>query len=156
MRGDLSGWGGSDDRVVHGRLGVRSPDRQSEYSMRQRGPLSRIVKRALPDFGHRHLLVDRPTECAHVVAGHMGGPRGLAAARRMLMSPRARVVLDLRAEIDVAPDVIPVGGDEHPRGLVHGLAQIFAACGTASFLQSCGGCSVPAVRSVFSGGGRMC
>jgi len=93
-----------------------------EISMRNPGLLEDF-RRALPDFSAKDNTGSPYCVCRYVVDEHLGGPEGLAAARRMLRERGLRLILDFVPN-HVAPDhpwVI-----DHPEYFVQGNADDLA------------------------------
>jgi len=80
-----------------------------EISMRSRGLLEDF-RRALPDFSAEDNVGSPYCVRRYVVDGHLGGPEGLAAARRALRERGLRLILDFVPN-HVAPDHPWVGQD---------------------------------------------
>ena len=78
-------------------------------------------KRALPDFRQQDNVGSPYCVRRYVVDGQLGGPEGLAAARRELAKRNIRLILDLVPN-HVAPD--------HPGHLVQSLTTSFKAIST--------------------------
>ena len=88
-------------------------------------------RRALPDFGPEDNVGSPYCVRRYVVDGHLGGPEGLATARRALAGRGLRLVLDFVPN-HVAPDHPWVG--EHPEYFVQGTADD-AGRDPASFVE---------------------
>jgi hypothetical protein len=104
-----------------------------EISMRDPGLLGDF-RRALPDFAPEDDVGSPYCVRLYVVDGHLGGPRGLAAARRMLAERGLRLILDFVPN-HVAPDHPWVR--EHPEHFVQGTADD-ARSDPASFVELAG------------------
>ena len=90
-----------------------------EISMRNAGLLADF-KRALPDFSAQDNVGSPYCVRRYVVDAHLGGPNGLAAARRRLRERGLRLILDFVPN-HVAPDHPWVGA--HPDYFVRGTAD---------------------------------
>jgi len=90
-----------------------------EISMRNPGLLDDF-RRALPDFQPEDNVGSPYCVRRYVVDEHLGGPKGLAAARRQLLERGLRLILDFVPN-HVAPDHPWVG--EHPDYFVRGSAE---------------------------------
>jgi hypothetical protein len=90
-----------------------------DISMRNAGLLEDF-RRALPDFKAADNVGSPYCVRRYVVDGHLGGPKGLAAARRQLSDRGLRMILDFVPN-HVAPDHPWVG--EHPDYFVRGSAD---------------------------------
>jgi hypothetical protein len=104
-----------------------------EISMRDAGLLEDF-RRALPDFSAEDDVGSPYCVRRYVVDGHLGGPQGLAAARRMLGERGLRLILDFVPN-HVAPDHPWVG--QHPEYFVQGKADD-ARDDPTSFLEAGG------------------
>ncbi|HUJ18011.1 MAG TPA: alpha-amylase family glycosyl hydrolase [Nitrospirota bacterium] len=102
-------------------------------SMRNKGLLDDF-KRALPDFSAQDNVGSPYCVRRYVVAQHLGGPKGLAAARKALAQRGIRLILDLVPN-HVAPDHSWVS--EHPEYFVQGSADD-ARNDPESFIESGG------------------
>jgi hypothetical protein len=90
-----------------------------DISMRNGGLLDDF-RRALPDFSAADNVGSPYCVRGYVVDGHLGGPKGLAAARVMLRERGVRLILDFVPN-HVAPDHPWVA--EHPEYFVQGSAE---------------------------------
>jgi len=104
-----------------------------EISMRNPGLLEDF-RRALPDFAPENNVGSPYCVRRYVVDEHLGGPKGLAAARRSLAERGLRLILDFVPN-HVAPDHPWVG--QHPEYFVQGTADD-ARCDPASFVELAG------------------
>jgi hypothetical protein len=104
-----------------------------EISMRNTGLLEDF-RRALPDFSGEDNVGSPYCVRRYVVDGHLGGPKGLAAARRMLSERGLKLILDFVPN-HVAPDHPWVR--EHPEYFVQGSADD-ARNDPASFVEAGG------------------
>jgi hypothetical protein len=102
-----------------------------EISMRNPGLLEDF-RRALPDFAAEDNVGSPYCVRRYVVDEHLGGPPGLAAARRLLRERGLRLILDFVPN-HVAPDHPWVS--EHPEYFVQGTADE-ARNDPASFIES--------------------
>jgi hypothetical protein len=102
-------------------------------SMRNKGLLEDF-KRALPDFSAEDNVGSPYCVRRYVVDQHLGGPKGLAAARKNLAQRGIRLILDLVPN-HVAPDHPWV--TEHPEYFVQGSADD-ARNDPASFIEAGG------------------
>ena len=102
-------------------------------SMRNKGLLEDF-KRALPDFSAEDNVGSPYCVRRYVVDQHLGGPKGLAAARKTLAQRGIRLILDLVPN-HVAPDHPWV--TEHPEYFVQGSADD-ARNDPASFIEAGG------------------
>src|SRR5512137_2829096 len=102
-----------------------------EISMRNPGLLEDFG-RALPDFTAADNVGSPYCVRRYVVDGHLGGPKGLAGARRELFERGLRLILDFVPN-HVAPDHPWVR--EHPEYFVQGSAEDLAR-DPASFLAA--------------------
>ena len=102
-------------------------------SMRNKGLLEDF-KRALPDFSAQDNVGSPYCVRRYVVDEHLGGPKGLAAARKALVKHGIRLILDLVPN-HVAPDHPWV--NEHPEYFVQGNADD-ARNDPASFIEAGG------------------
>jgi len=102
-------------------------------SMRNAGLLEDF-RRALPDFSAEDNVGSPYCVRRYVVDGHLGGPQGLAAARRMLRERGLRLILDFVPN-HVAPD--HPWADQHPDYFVRGSADD-ARNEPASFVEAGG------------------
>jgi hypothetical protein len=93
-----------------------------EISMRNNGLLEDF-RRALPDFSATDNVGSPYCVRRYVVDGHLGGPKGLAAARTMLRERGLRLILDFVPN-HVAPDHPWVV--DHPEYFVQGNADDLA------------------------------
>src|SRR5512137_2884766 len=105
-----------------------------EISMRNRGLLEDF-RRALPDFTPEDNVGSPYCVRRYIVDGHLGGPAGLAAARRMLAERGLHLLLDFVPN-HVAPDHPWVG--QHPEYFVRGTDEDVAT-DPASFIKTGGG-----------------
>jgi hypothetical protein len=90
-----------------------------EISMRNKGLLEDF-RRALPDFSAEDNVGSPYCVRRYVVDGHLGGPKGLAAARAALAKRGIRLILDFVPN-HVAPDHPWVA--DHPEYFVQGSAD---------------------------------
>jgi len=104
-----------------------------DISMRNAGLLEDF-RRALPDFSPADNVGSPYCVRRYVVDAHLGGPNGLAVARRMLLERGLRLILDFVPN-HVAPDHPWVG--EHPEYFVQGSADD-ARNDPASFVEAGG------------------
>jgi hypothetical protein len=104
-----------------------------QVSMRNEG-LLQDFRRALPDFSPPDNVGSPYCVRRYVVDAHLGGPAGLAAARRQLRQRGLRVVLDFVPN-HVAPDHPWVS--DAPDYLIHGSAEE-ARNDPRSFLEAAG------------------
>jgi len=104
-----------------------------EIAMRNKGLLEDF-KRALPDFSAEDNVGSPYCVRRYVVDHHLGGPKGLAAARKNLAKRGIRLILDFVPN-HVAPDHPWVG--EHPEYFVQGNADD-ARNDPASFIEAGG------------------
>jgi len=104
-----------------------------DISMRNAGLLEDF-RRALPDFTVQDNVGSPYCVRRYVVDGHLGGPTGLAAARRMLRERGLRLILDFVPN-HVAPDHPWVAA--HPEYFVRGSADD-ARNDPASFVEAKG------------------
>jgi len=102
-------------------------------SMRNRGLLEDF-RRALPDFSAVDNVGSPYCVRRYVVDGHLGGPKGLAAARAALAARGIRLILDFVPN-HVAPDHPWVA--DHPEYFVQGSADD-ARNDPASFVEASG------------------
>jgi hypothetical protein len=102
-------------------------------SLRNAGLLADF-RRALPDFSAEDNVGSPYCVRRYVVDRHLGGPQGLAAARRQLGERGLRLILDFVPN-HVAPDHPWVGA--HPDYFVRGTAAD-AGSDPASFFVACG------------------
>jgi hypothetical protein len=102
-------------------------------SMRDKGLLEDF-RRALPDFSAEDDVGSPYCVRRYAADGHLGGPEGLAAARRRLAERGLRLILDYVPN-HVAPDHPWVG--QHPEYFVQGTADD-ARNDPASFVEACG------------------
>ena len=122
-----------------------------EISMRNPGLLEDF-RRALPDFAAEDNVGSPYCVRRYVVDEHLGGPPGLAAARRLLRERGLRLILDFVPN-HVAPDHPWVF--EHPEYFVQGTAD--DARRTIRRPSSRRGVRcLPAAGIPFSRPGRMC
>ena len=101
-----------------------------EISMENQGLLEDF-RRALPDFAVEDNVGSPYCVRGYVVDKHLGGPRGLAAARKKLAAHGLRLILDFVPN-HVAPDHPWVG--DHPDYFVQGSAED-ASNDPASFVE---------------------
>jgi hypothetical protein len=104
-----------------------------EISMRNKGLLEDF-RRALPDFSAQDNVGSPYCVRRYVVDGHLGGPQGLAAARKALAKRGIRLILDFVPN-HVAPDHPWVS--DHPEYFVQGSADD-ARNDPASFIEAGG------------------
>ena len=104
-----------------------------EISMRNAGLLEDFT-RALPDFAGADNVGSPYCVRRYVVDDHLGGPHGLATARRMLAERELRLVLDFVPN-HVAPDHPWV--HDHPEYLVQG-SDADASGEPSSFIRTAG------------------
>ena len=104
-----------------------------EISMRNKGLLEDF-RRALPDFSAQDNVGSPYCVRRYVVDGHLGGPQGLAAARKALAKRGIRLILDFVPN-HVAPDHPWVS--DHPEYFVQGNADD-AKNDPASFIEAGG------------------
>jgi hypothetical protein len=104
-----------------------------EISMQNKGLLEDF-KRALPDFSAADNVGSPYCVRRYVVDQHLGGPQGLAAARKTLVQRGIRLILDFVPN-HVAPDHPWVS--EHPEYFVQGSAYD-AKSDPASFIEAGG------------------
>ena len=104
-----------------------------EISMRNKGLLEDF-RRALPDFSAQDNVGSPYCVRRYVVDGHLGGPQGLAAARKTLAKRGIRLILDFVPN-HVAPDHPWVS--DHPEYFVQGNADD-AKNDPASFIEAGG------------------
>ena len=102
-----------------------------EISMRNQGLLEDF-RRALPDFAAEDNVGSPYCVRRYAVENHLGGPKGLAAARSMLRERGLRVILDFVPN-HVAPDHPWVS--DHPEYLVQGNSDD-ARKDPASFIKA--------------------
>ncbi|MEW6360212.1 MAG: alpha-amylase family glycosyl hydrolase [Planctomycetota bacterium] len=96
----------------------RSPE-GIRISMTNEGLLTDF-RRALPDFADRDNVGSPYCVRRYVVDAYLGGPRGLAVARKELARRGIRLLLDFVPN-HVAPD--HPWADEHPEYFIHGSAE---------------------------------
>jgi Alpha amylase, catalytic domain len=104
-----------------------------EISMRNQGLLEDF-RRAVPDFSRQDNVGSPYCVRRYVVDAHLGGPEGLATARRLLRQRGLRLILDFVPN-HVAPDHSWVS--DHPEYFVQGNADD-ARNDPASFIQVAG------------------
>ncbi len=104
-----------------------------EISMQNKGLLEDF-RRALPDFSAQDNVGSPYCVRRYVVDGHLGGPQGLAAARKILAKRGIRLVLDFVPN-HVAPDHPWVS--DHPEYFVQGNTDD-ARNDPASFIEAGG------------------
>jgi len=104
-----------------------------DISMRNRGLLEDF-KRALPDFSAQDNVGSPYCVRRYAVDGHLGGPQGLAVARKNLANRGIHLILDFVPN-HVAPDHPWVG--DHPEYFVQGNADD-AKNDPASFIEAGG------------------
>lgn len=102
-------------------------------SMRNEGLIADF-KRALPDFAPQDNVGSPYCVRRYLVDDHLGGPRGLAAARAQLRARGLRLILDFVPN-HVAPDHPWVG--EHPEYFIQGTAAD-ARNDPASYVEAAG------------------
>jgi hypothetical protein len=104
-----------------------------EISMRNKGLLEDF-KRALPDFAVKDNVGSPYCVRRYIVDAHLGGPKGMAAARKALATRGIRLILDFVPN-HVAPDHPWVS--EHPEYFIQGNADD-ARNDPASFVEEGG------------------